>query len=155
MKGADARFLGNCQSITQLPFCVAAAAVPSSRTCSSQPVAGWAYHYLHPLRGRMKLMVSTCTHFYCSPRSPEVSPSDWEMLRGITFGHTSQMLHEFMYSSALSGHFLCCPLCTFFLCVLSVLCTLFPLPFISILANLQDLGSKATCSTASEHCPQN
>lgn len=132
MKAADARFLGNCQSITQLPFGVAAAAVPSSQSCSSQPVAAWAYYYLHPLQGRTKLMCFTHRNvfhlhtFLLFIKKPYSFPL-WLGNVTRTFGHTSQILHEFMYSSALSGHFLCCPLCTIFLCVLFyVLFSLFP-----------------------------
>lgn len=41
MKGADARFLGNCQSITSLPFCVAAAAVPTEFPELRQLAGSW------------------------------------------------------------------------------------------------------------------
>lgn len=50
MKGANDRFLGNCQSVIQLPFSVVAAAELSS-VPELQPsaVAWWADYYLHHL----------------------------------------------------------------------------------------------------------
>lgn len=95
-------------------------------------------------------MLSTAYH-----RGPIFAPSDGEILLGITLWSYLSKLNELIYSAVLFNYFLYYPPYAFILCVISVSNTLFPLSCISLLVNLQDLGSKAIDSMAAVPCFQN